>query len=200
MIAARCACRILLSLAVVATPLFAVPVDIHVLGSNGEPLGGALVIIQYLQNGKEHETSRELTNAQGQVALKDLQPGLYRAIATDPYRSWRTQVRELLVEDKPATIKLELAHESTDDPDVAAVGRLTVHVLDASGEPAQGARVLLRDAEAHPRSESWGTTDASGTVNLEVTQNSSLLVILYDGRLYSFPANSYDTERTLRLR
>ncbi len=200
MTVARCASAVLLSLAVLATPLFAVPVSIHVVGSNGEPLAGALIIVQHLQNTAEHEVSRELTNAQGQAELKDLQPGLYRAIATDPYRSWRTEVREFLVKDQPVTIDLQLTHEATDDPDVAVVGRLTVHVLDASGEPAQDAEVLLRDAEAHPDSEYWGTTNASGRVSLDVTANSSVLVVIYDGRLYRFPANSVDTERMVRLR
>jgi 5-hydroxyisourate hydrolase-like protein (transthyretin family) len=196
----RSACAALLSLAVFGIPLFAVPVDVRVVGSDGKPLGGALIIVQHLQNTAEHEVSRELTNAQGRAELRDLQPGLYRAIATDPYRSWQTEVREFLVKDQPVTMGLELTHEATDDPDVAVVGRLTVHVLDASGEPAQNAKVLLRDAQAHPDSEYWGTTNASGTVSLDVTANASVLVVVYDGRLYRFPANSLDTERTVRLR
>ncbi len=104
-----------------------------------------------------------------------------------------------MVKDSPVTVTLELARESMDDPVLAAVGRLTLHVLAANGSPAQGAEVLLRDAKARPGAEHWGRTNAGGAVNLEVTDNSSVLVIVYDDQLYTFPANTYDTERTVRL-
>lgn len=183
----------------VSAPAFAIPVMVHVTGANGAALSGALVIVQDLHGNTEQELSRELTNQNGEVTLDNLEPGFYRAIATDPYRSWKTEVEEFLVKDKPVTVTLRLARQITDDPVVAAVGRLTVHVLDSAGNPAAGARVLLRDADAHPHAEHWGTTDASGTVNLDVTANSSVLVIVYNGELYKFPANSYDTERTVHL-
>lgn len=186
-------------LAMCSAWVFAAPVSIHVVGANGASLQGALVIVQNLRSNTEQELSRELTNSVGDVSLSNVEPGLYRAIATDPYRSWQTEVEEFLVKDEPVVLTLELARRTTDDPVVASVGRLTVHVLDAAGNPVSGARVLLRDAEAHPHAEHWGSTDARGTVSLDVTENSSVLVILYDGKLYKFPANSYDTERTVRL-
>ncbi len=182
-----------------SAPAFATPVRVHVTGPSGSPLKGALVIIQDLHGDTEREFSRELTDAAGDISLDNVEPGLYRAIATDPYRSWKTEVEEFLVKDQPATVNLALARQITDDPVVAAVGKLTVHVLTSTGTPAAGARVLLRDAEAHPHEEHWGTTDAKGDVSLDVTQNSSVLVIDYGGRLHKFPANSYDTERTVHL-
>ena len=124
---------------------------------------------------------------------------MYRAIATDPYRSWQTEVQEFLVKDKPVTLTFRLAPRVTEDPVLTSVGRLTVRVLDAAGRPAAGARVLLRDAQAHPHAEHWGTTDDKGTVTLEVTQNSSVLIIVYNSELYKFAANSFDTEQTVRL-
>ena len=186
-------------LAMCSVPLLAAPVTIHVTGTNGAPLQGALVIVQSLHSNTEQELSRELTNDGGDISLSEVSPGLYRAIATDPYRSWRTEVEEFLVEDEPVAVTLRLQRQGTDDPVVASVGRLTVHVLDANGNPTAGARVLLRDAGAHPHAEHWGMTDAGGMVTLDVTENSSVLIVIYQGELYRFPANSYDTERTVRL-
>ncbi len=190
----------LVCLGIFSTAVFAVPVTVNVTGTNGTALDKALVIIQRLNEGSEPELSRELTNSDGAVTLNDAAPGLYRAIATDPYRSWKTEVEEFLVKDKPVTVTLRLERQATDDPVIASVGRLTVHVLDAAGKPAVGAHVLLRDAYAHPHAEHWGTTDAQGSVTLDVTANSSVLVIVYNGQLYKFRANSYDTERTIHLR
>ena len=195
---ARCALAFL-CLSMYSAFGFATPVTIHVTGTNDVSLKSALVIIQDLHHSGEQELSRELTNADGEVTLSNVEPGLYRAIATDPYRSWETEVEEFLVKEEPVTVTLRLARRGTDDPVVASVGRLTIHVFDASGNPAVGARVLLRDAEAYPHAERWGTTDAKGDVTLDVTANSSVLVIDYRGQLYKFPADSYDTERTVHL-
>ena len=80
-----------------------------------------------------------------------------------------------------------------------SIGQLTVHVVDASGRPAAGARVLIRDAEAHASSEHWGTTNAQGTSTLDLSDTPSQLIVVYRDKLYGFPANGFDTERTLRL-
>ena len=194
----RCALAFVLP-AMCSALLYAAQVTVHVAGSNGAALNGVLVIVQDLHGNTEQELSRELTDQDGAVTLDDVEPGLYRAIATDPYRSWQTEVEEFLVKDKPVTVTLRLAPRATDDPVLTSVGSLTVRVLDASGRPAVGARVLLRDAEAHPHAERWGTTDDKGTVTLDVTQNSSVLIIVYNGAVHKFPANSFDTEQTVRL-
>ncbi len=194
----RCA-LVFVCLAIFSTSVFAVPVTVNVTGANGTALNKALVIIQRLNEGSEQEVSRELTNSDGAVTLDDAAPGLYRAIATDPYRSWKTEVEEFLVKDQPVTVRLRLERQATDDPVIASVGRLTVHVRDAAGNPAVGAHVLLRDAYAHPHAEHWGTTDDKGDVTLDVTADSSVLVVVYNGQLSTFPADSYDTERTIHL-
>jgi 5-hydroxyisourate hydrolase-like protein (transthyretin family) len=194
----RCSFSALLLLALPA-PVLAASVKVHVVNADGAALKGALVIVQALQDGQERELCRELTSASGEIALPNLQPGLYRAIAADPYRSWTTEVREFLVKNQPLNLELKLAARATDDPVIAAVGRLTVHVLDSAGNPASGAHVLLRDAEARTGAEHWGITNASGTTSVEVTANSAVLVIVYRDQLYTFPANSIDTQRTVRL-
>jgi hypothetical protein len=195
---ARCAFA-LIWLAMCSASAFAAPVTIHVAGTDGASIKGALVIVQNLRSNTEQELSRGLTGEGGNVTLDNMEPGLYRAIASDSYRSWKTEVEEFLVKSQPVTVTLRLERQVTDDPVVATVGRLTVHVLDSAGNAAVGARVLLRDAEAHPHAEHWGTADAQGTVTLDVSASSSVLVIVYNGQLYKFPANSYDTERTIHL-
>ena len=60
--------------------------------------------------------------------------------------------------------------------------------------------MLVRDANATPQSEHWGTTDANGQTSLELTLEPSVLVVVYQNRVYTFPANAFDTERTLQLK
>ena len=78
------------------------------IGANGDSLEGALVIVQDLRSDTEQELSRELTDEAGDVALNNVEPGLYRAIATDPYRSWKPEVEEFLVKEQPVTVSLRL--------------------------------------------------------------------------------------------
>ncbi len=178
----------------------AVPVSIRVSESSGAPLKDALVILQSLDPDlHEHEISRVLTTSDGTVAGLALNPGLYRAIATYPYGPWRVAVREFLVKAEPVAIDLRMANRGTDDAMIIGTGRLLLHVLDAGGKPVEGADVLLRDAEARPSYERWGKTNAQGTVSLEVTAEADTLVVIFHSQLYTFPANSYDTERTVRL-
>jgi len=177
----------------------AAEVQVAVTDSHGQPLRNALVIVQDL-NHKDHELYRALTNDAGVATPHELPPGLYRAISTYPYSHWRSSVREFLVRDAAVKVALQMeAAEGLDDLPVS-IGRLTVHVLDTNGRPAAGARVLVRDAEAHPSSEHWGTTNAEGTTTLDLSETPSTLVVVYHDQLYSFPTSAWDTERTLRLK
>lgn len=180
-------------------PCLAAQVEIAVTGPNGTPLKGALVIVQDLQ-GKQRELFRELTDNRGNILPHTLAPGLYRVIAVFPYSHWQTAVREFLASDKPVRLQLQMAEAQSYDATPVSIGQLTVHVLDPNGHPAVGARVLVRDAEAHPDSEHWGTTNAQGTATLELTLNPAVLVVVYRDRLYTFPADSYETQQTLRLK
>ena len=59
-------------------------VDLIVEDSSGVALQNELVIVQDLHN-QEHEVLRVLSDKNGRTLALDLQPGLYRAIATAPY-------------------------------------------------------------------------------------------------------------------
>jgi protocatechuate 3,4-dioxygenase beta subunit len=180
-------------------PPLAAQVVVNVAGSDGKPVKNALVIVQDL-NHQERESYRVLTNADGNTPSHDLPPGVYRAIATYPYSRWRPQVREFVVANQPITVQLTLAEASGLDTLDVAIGQLSVHVVDAGGKPVRGARVLVRDANATPHSEHWGTTDANGQTSLELTLEPSVLVVVYQNRVYTFPANAFDTERTVQLK
>ena len=180
-------------------PSLAAQVVVNVAGSDGQPVNNALVIVQDLDH-QERESYRVLTNAEGNTPSHDLPPGVYRAIATYPYSRWRPQVREFVVTNQPTRVQLTLTEASGLDTLDVAIGRLSVHVVDAGGKPVKGARVLVRDADATPQSEHWGTTDANGQTSLELTLEPSVLVVVYQNRVYTFPANAFDTERTLQLK
>ncbi len=180
-------------------PCLAVQVQVAVVTSSGKPLQGALVIVQDLQHG-DRELFRSLTDQDGVISARTLDRGLYRAIATYPYSQWQTAVQEFLVRDQPVKVTLRLSRAESLDNTMVSIGRLTVHVLNANGLPAEGARVLVRDADANPSSEHWGTTNEQGTTTLDLTLNPAVLVVVYQDKLYFFPTSGLDTERTLRLK
>jgi hypothetical protein len=174
-------------------------VRIVVKDTSGTPIPDALVIVQDL-NHQEREIFRALTDREGNLAPRTLSPGLYRAIATYPYGRWETAVREFLVRDQTLTVQIGMAAQQGHDEIAVSIGELTVHIRDAAGKPVDGARVLVRDAEAHRGSEHWGTTNAQGTATLQLTMTPAVLIVVYGDKLYTFPTAGLETERTLRLK
>ena len=191
--------RILVVCLIGCAPWVAAQVTIHVTDPGGKALKDALVIVQDLQH-QDHELFRALSDAQGNVPPHALSPGLYRAIGTYPYSPWQTDVREFLVRGDAVKVQLRLLEADNLDSTAVSTGTLTVHVLDADGKPAAGARVLVRDAEANPDSEHWGTTNPQGATTLELSLTPAVLVVVYRDHLYTFPTSGLDTERTLRLK
>ena len=174
-------------------------VQIAVANPNGAPLKDALVIVQSLEPS-EHELFRALTDEAGKIPQHNLEPGLYRAICVFPYSRWRSDVREFLVNTGPVKLQMQLPAKVVEEAITVSVGTLTVHVLDAKGQPVAGARVLVRDVEADADSEHWGTTNAQGVVSLELTSTTAVLVVVYRDQLYTFPVQTWETERTVRLK
>lgn len=191
--------RILAVCLIGCVPCVAAQIAVTVTSSSGTPLKDALVIVQDLQH-QDRELFRALTDEHGSIPQHTLSPGLYRAIGTFPYSHWQSDVQEFLVHDEAVKVQLRLPQAESLDATAVSIGTLTIHVLDANGHPAAGARVLVRDAEANPESEHWGTTNAQGTTPLELTLNPAVLVVVYRDQLYLFPAGGFDTERTLRLK
>jgi hypothetical protein len=109
-------------------------------------------------------------------------------------------VREFLVLDQPVALDVRMAETESYDDLPVSIGDLKVHVVAPDGRPAQGARVLVRDAEADPDSETSEITDAEGNVTLHLAKQPDVLLVVYQDHLYSFPANGLDTERVVRLK
>ncbi len=193
--------RIIITLAglLYCLPCMAAPVQVTIKDSRGTPLKSALVILQDL-NRQERELTRVLTDNEGRAALPELNPGLYRVISTYPYSHWQTAVREFLVNDKPVVIDLTMPGMQGYDDLPVSIGQLTVHVLRPNRVPVAGARVLVRDADADPNSEHWGTTNAQGTVTLDLTLQPAVIVVVDRDQLYEFPTAGLETERTLELK
>src|SRR5215471_7533131 len=96
-------------------------VDLVVEDSAGVVVKDELVVVQDLQD--EHEVLRALTDKDGKVPSLDLQPGLYRVIATTPYGVWQTDVREFLVAEKPLQVALHVRPMPTHGfGDIVSVG------------------------------------------------------------------------------
>ncbi len=180
-------------------PCLAGPLHVTISDSRGTPLKNALVILQDLTH-QQRELTRVLTDPEGEAAMPELKPGLYRVIATDPYSRWQPAVREFLVRDKPVMIDLRMSELQGYDNLPVAIGQFTVHVLGPNGRPVVGARVLVRDAYADPHSEHWGTTNARGSAVLELTLQPAVILILDRDQLYEFATSGLETERTLRLK
>jgi hypothetical protein len=177
------------------------PVTIVVQDSSGAPLKNELVIVQDL-NAQRHEITRTLTDASGSIALLQLTPGLYRAIATAPYGLWETEVREFLVSDKSVTLVLKVQPKPTQGRgDVAIVGarHARILVLDASNKPVAGVSILTRDRDATSLSERWYSSDAKGIANVELPSDPAIVVIHAGDRLITRVVTVRDSEVTIHL-
>jgi hypothetical protein len=75
-------------------------VKVRVVDESDAPIKDVLVIIQNLSK-HEAELLRVLSDADGYVGRGELQPGLYRLIATTPYGLWRTTIKEFMVKSAP---------------------------------------------------------------------------------------------------
>ena len=164
--------RIFIVCLICCVPCLAAQVEIAVTGANGAALKDALVIVQDLQGKDDRELFRALTDVRGNIPPHTLAPGVYRAIAVFPYSHRENSVSEFLVRDAPVNLHLRMAESQGLDDLPVSIGQLTVHVISPNGQPAVGARVLVRDAEAHPGSEHWGTTNAQGSTTLELKSDS----------------------------
>jgi hypothetical protein len=84
--------------------------------------------------------------------------------------------------------------------DIVTVGKRTrdIQVLQASGQPAVAAEVLVRDREATFNLERWYKTDASGKAKIELVGTPTILVIVFEGILVSQEVGDHDPA-TIRL-
>jgi hypothetical protein len=158
-----------------------IPVNIQVEDASGAAVKNELVIVQDLEN-HEREVLRVLSDLNGQVPQLDLKAGLYRAIATNPYGVWNTEVREFLVKQSPVKLVLKVEPMgSHGNGDIVTIGApdAELQVLSADGQPARGATILARDKEASLHLERWYKTDANGMAKIELVDSPTIVVVVY---------------------
>jgi hypothetical protein len=173
--------RILIVLMVLCEFASAMPVKFRVRDEGGNPAKGVLVIVQNLES-HEAEVLRVLSDEQGDAGSCELQPGLYRMIATTPYGLWQTKIKEFVVGSSAFEMALRLKFMPTHGyGDIVVVGTTWVElkVLRPDGEPASGAALLVRDHMATLHMERWYKTDAEGRTKIEMISDPFVLVILY---------------------
>jgi len=176
-------------------------VNLTIEDASGAALKDELVIIQNL-NRKGREVLRVLTDEDGKIPALNLEPGLYRAIATAPYGLWETEVREFLVTAKPLQLKLNVYPMPTHGyGDIVPFGppkKKNLKVLRADGKPAIGAELWIRDREATLYLERRYRTNSGGEAVIELVGEPTVVTIV-SGDSVTTREFSDDTSATLRL-
>jgi len=157
------------------------PLRLKITDESGADFPNVLVIVKSLEG--KGEIFRALTNSAGSVPERDLNPGLYRVIATCPYGICRTKISEFLVSGSPVEIELKLSVFPTrgNSVIVGPPNRMKVEVLDTQGKPAPSAEVLVRDSNAEY--EQWYKTNGNGEVDVEPLGTMITFVVLYNRTL-----------------
>jgi len=193
--------KFLLALVFLAAMTSSTKVDLVVHDSAGAPVKDELVIVQDLYN-QEHEVLRVLTHEDGKIPTLDLRPGLYRAIGTAPYGLWQTQVQEFLVGQLPVKVELSIRPMPTHgNGDIVTVGtkKKRLKVLKANGQPASGAEIYVRDPGATLHLERRYETNTQGEVEIELTGDPTVVVIVLGDSLTTRETNDKGDELTVRI-
>jgi uncharacterized surface anchored protein len=193
--------KFLMALVLLSAMTSSTQVDLVVQDSSGVALKDELVIVQDLHD-KEHEVLRALTDKDGRIPTLDLQPGLYRAIATAPYGLWQTEVREFLVAEKPERLALMVRPMPTQGyGDIVTVGtkRKKLKILKTDGQAASGAEIHVRDRDATLHLERWYKTNTQGETEIEIVSEPTVVVIVFGDSVTTREITDKDGELTLRL-
>ena len=167
--------------------VYAAPFHIHVQDGTGEALKDQLVIVQPLE--KYGEVFRVLTDESGNIPIRDLSPGYYRLIVTDPYGLWETKIREFAINSGPANLVVNLppmpTHGYGDRVIVNTSGNpprtLTVQFVDEEGKPVSDVRFLVRNEDLD--FATWYQSDSKGMKEVELPSEPITLVALWNGNL-----------------
>jgi|SRR5580692_6767630 hypothetical protein len=177
------------------------PVKVKVEDASGASVKDELVIIQDLNN-REREVIRTLSEQDGSVPPFQLQPGLYRAIATAPYGVWQTYVHEFLVGQKSTKVIIKVQPLPTHGyGDIVSAGgtRCQLRVIGSDGLPASGASILVRDRDATLHLERWYKTDKNGTAPIELVSDPTVVVVVYGDNLLTKELSQHILNPIIRL-
>jgi hypothetical protein len=176
-------------------------VKVRVVDESDAPIKDVLVIIQNLSK-HEAELLRVLSDADGYVGRGELQPGLYRLIATIPYGLWRTTIKEFMVKSAPLELVLRLKVMPTHGyGDIVVVGTTWVdlQVLRPDGRPASDAELLVRDRDATLYTERWYKADAQGRIRIEMVSDPLMLVVLCQDAIMTTEISRSNAPKVLKF-
>jgi hypothetical protein len=179
----------------------ATPVMFRIVDETGEPVKNVLLIVQNLDK-HEAELLRALSDVEGNVGGRELQPGFYRSLATTPYGLWRTTVREFMVKSAPLEVVLRLKPMPTHGyGDITIVGTtwLDLQVLRPDGQAASNTELLVRDRDATLYTERWYKTDAQGRIKIEMVSDPLVLVVLYQDAVMTTELSRQSTPKVLKF-
>jgi hypothetical protein len=177
------------------------PVKVKVEDGSGASVKGELVIIQDLYN-REHEVFRVLSEEDGSIPPFQLQPGLYRVIATAPYGLWQTNVHEFLVGQKSTEVIIKVQPLPTHgygDIVIVPIIRRHLRVIGPDGLPASGVSILVRDRDATLYLERWYKTDKKGTTSIELVSDHTVVVVIYGDVLLTTELTQHVMNPVIRL-
>jgi hypothetical protein len=162
-------------------------ITIKVEDGSGAPLMDDLVIVHHLDDPRR-EVLRALSDNNGDVPVLDLQPGLYRLIATFPYSDiWETEIQEfLVVKDRAKQIVLKIrpmGSHGYGDLIPKPGPKISAQILTADGVPAFGASILVRDKDVTLSLLRWYKTDSRGGATIELVAapygGRTVVVVVY---------------------
>lgn len=154
---------------------------IQVVDETGMGVPEILVIVKSLEFGKGVDF-RALSGKDGFVPPVDLPPGLYQAIATDPYGPWFTKVQDFVMAKAPLTIRVTIRAAIIDSIPIWEA-HVKVRVRDANGAPVPGAKVIGRDPAA--KDFDLAETDARGLATVGISGNGAEVVVVYRDQVHS---------------
>jgi hypothetical protein len=164
------------------TSVRAATITVRAIAADGEGVSKVLVIVRAPSN-PGYEVLRALTEADGSVPEVNVQPGLYEAIATDPYGEWLTAVKDFVVTDAP--VKLDLRLDFVQDQSIS-LGFIdwNVRVVDKQGRPVNDAWITAR-TEGEPAVGATAT-DINGHATIEIPFDyPAIVTVLYNGQTYT---------------
>lgn len=199
----RCLLLTLALFAVVVPAVAAVTFPVKIKGedSSGAVVKDELVIVQDLDN-REHEILRGLSDHTGNGPTLQLPSGLYRVIATAPYGLWQTSVREFLVGQQPTDVIVRVQPMPTHGyGDIVTVGttRVELKLIGPDGQPANGARILIRDRDATLHLERWYKADGKGIATIDLVSKPTVAVVIYADILVTTELEQHDSNPVIRL-
>lgn len=157
--------------------------DIRVVSKSGTPMKNVLVIVRSLDTG--HELGRFLTAENGKTPSVDFDQGLYRVVATCPYGTCETAIKELFAGEAGDTLTVTTpARAIPHTPLPASARKEALTIVDPQNRPLRDVQVLVRSVDG-VRGD-WYITRANGGTPISLVDDPSVLLVLYQRRVQTY--------------